>query len=184
LLPEAIVWTDGSCSSHNHGGWAALVCQWLPNGEIKRTELTGYAHPVTNNQMEMQAAIEGLSHLIEPHHVYLVSDSAYLLNTLKNGWVKRWIKEMEDHPELPYRPNWDRWMALMPLVSYHEVEYIKVKGHKPKEEGGDPYNERVDKLAVAARKSGQSAAALDSRDAVASAMEAEDVRIGGNDGGV
>jgi ribonuclease HI len=181
LLPEAIVWTDGSCSSQGHGGWAALVCQYFPD-EIKRTELTGYAHPVTNNQMELQAAIEGLAHLSEPHHVYLVSDSAYVLNTLKHGWFDRWVEEREEHPELPLRPNWNLWDKLVPLTKFHVVEYVKVRGHKSKEEGGDPYNERVDKLAVAARKSGQDAATrLDSRDAVASGLEAEGVRIGGSD---
>lgn len=133
--------------------------------------------------MEMQAAIEGLRHLTDPHHVYLVSDSAYLLNTLKHGWFQRWVEEREAHPELPIRPNWDRWSILTPLVQFHTVEYIKVKGHKSKAEGGDPYNERVDRLAVEARKSGQAVAAnLDSRDALASSLEAADVRIGGDDG--
>lgn len=108
--------------------------------------------------MEMQAAIEGLSFLSEPHHVYLVSDSAYLLNTLKHGWFNEWEKEREAHPDLPLRPNYDRWQKLLPLTRYHEIEYVKVKGHKSKAEGGDPYNERVDKLAVAARKVGQEAA--------------------------
>ena len=152
---DAIIWTDGSCSHQGHGGWAALVCRWLPNDYIIRDELTGYDYPVTNNQMEMQAAIEGLKHLAEPHHVYLVSDSAYLLNTLKHGWTERWIKERALHPDLPLRPNWHLWMTLEPLVQFHQMEYIKVRGHKSKEEGGDPYNERVDRLAVEARKIGQ-----------------------------
>lgn len=181
---DAIIWTDGSCSHHRHGGWAALVCQWLLSGEMKRTELTGYAHPVTNNQMEMQAAIEGLRYLTEPHHVYLVSDSAYLLNTLKNNWFDRWKKERDLHPEIPKRPNWDYWEQLVPLVQLHEMEYVKVRGHQSRENGGDPYNERVDKLAVEARKSGQSAVNLDSRDALESALASEDVRIGGDGGGV
>jgi ribonuclease HI len=104
--------------------------------------------------MEMQAAIEGLASLKIPHHVYLVSDSAYLLNTLKHGWFDRWEAERVEHPDLPFRPNWDRWSKLVPLTRFHVVEYIKVKGHKSKAEGGDPYNERADKLAVEARKQG------------------------------
>ena len=107
--------------------------------------------------MEMQAAIEGLRYLKEPHHVYLVSDSAYLLNTLNHRWHERWAKEREEHPELPLRPNWDRWEQLIELTNYHTVEYVKVRGHQSKENGGDPYNERVDKLAVEARKKGQDA---------------------------
>lgn len=152
---DAIIWTDGSCSHQGHGGWAAFVCHWLPNGEIERVELSGYDHPVTNNQMEMEAAIQGLSYLTEPHHVHLVSDSAYLLNTLKNGWYHKWVREREKHPLMPKRPNWDRWEKLVKLVAFHEVEYVKVRGHQSAANGGDPYNERVDKLAVAARKEGQ-----------------------------
>ena len=155
MLPEAIVYTDGSCSHQGHGGWAALVCLWLPSGEIKRSELTGYDYPVTNNQMEMQAAIEGLSFIEEPHHVYLVSDSAYLLNTLKYGWFHKWATERQRHPELLKRPNWDRWECLVALAEFHKMEYVKVKGHQSKINGGDPYNERVDRLAVEARKHGQ-----------------------------
>lgn len=159
----------------------------ISDGEIKRVELTGYDYPVTNNQMEMQAAIEGLRYLTVPHHVYLVSDSAYLLNTLKYKWYDSWeyARRSPLGVKLSDRPNWDRWLQLINLVQFHTVEYIKVKGHKSKANGGDPYNERADRLAVEARKRGQAAAAdLDSRDALASALEAEDVRIGGNDGRV
>lgn len=148
--PDAIIWTDGSCSQDKHGGWAALVAQWLPIGEIRRTEITGHVYPTTNNAMEMQAAIEGLSYLTTPHHVYLVSDSAYLLNTLRNQWYKKWQQEKDATKP---RPNWDLWMRLIELTNYHDVEYVKVRGHR-----GDPYNERVDKLCVQARKDGQRAA--------------------------
>ena len=92
--------------------------------------------------MEMIAAIEGMRFLEEPHHIYLVSDSAYLLNTLKYRWFDNWV-----HPEA--RPNWGLWQELIELIDFHEVEYVKVKGHS-----GDMYNEQVDRLAYAARKEG------------------------------
>jgi ribonuclease HI len=144
-LPEAIVWTDGSCSQSKYGGWATLVAQKVDDDWI-RTELTGDAYPTTNNAMEMQAAIEGLQFLEEPHHVFLVSDSAYLLSTLRFSWYKKW----DEHKRGNRRPNWDLWQILMGLVDFHEVEYVKVKGHS-----GDPYNDLVDKLALEARKARQ-----------------------------
>lgn len=94
----------------------------------------------------MQAAIEGLTHLGEPHIVYLVSDSSYLLNTLKERWYEKWGKNAEFT-----RPNWDLWQKLIALVNYHTMHYVKVKGHL---KNGDPYNSHVDKLAGEARKRG------------------------------
>lgn len=131
-----------------------MVAQWDLEGNITRTELTGATHPTTNNAMEMQAAIEGLRFLTEPHHVYLVSDSAYLLNTLRFEWDIKWKEEAELHPSLPVRPNWEMWNEIRAEVDRHEVEFVKVKGHS-----GDPYNERADKLALGVRKAFQQATA-------------------------
>jgi ribonuclease HI len=36
--------------------------------------------------MEMVAALEGMKILTHPHEVHLVSDSAYLINSIKNEW--------------------------------------------------------------------------------------------------
>jgi ribonuclease HI len=137
MLPEAIIYTDGSSGGGGEGGWAALVA--TPYFGI---EITGWAEGTTNNRMEMIAAIEGLKVLHEPHRVQLVSDSAYLVSTLLHKWYEKWFTQWNYH-----RPNLDLWHQLVALSSYHEIQPIKVKGHN-----GHEHNERVDKLAVLARK--------------------------------
>lgn len=138
LSNEAIIYTDGSSGKNGDGGWSALVAT-----PFYGVELSGWAENTTNNRMELWAAIEGLSFLHDAHMVNLVSDSAYLLNSIKHGWYERWISE----PNGTYkRPNIDLWLAIRKLLCYHTVIPVKVKGHN-----GHEHNERVDKLAVTAR---------------------------------
>lgn len=130
---------------NGNGGWAAIVAT-----PIYGIELAGCEEKTTNNRMELLAAIKGLSILHEPHIVSLVSDSAYMLNTIKNEWYYRWFYEeskgITKRNGSP-RPNMDLWRDIEKLLCYHVVKPIKVKGHS-----GVAHNERVDKLAVAARQ--------------------------------
>lgn len=91
--------------------------------------------------MEMQAAIRGLEYLKESHIVFLASDSAYMLNTLKYKWYEEWFRLDKD------RKNSDLWKQLVDLVQLHTMEYVKVKGHS-----NDDMNNKVDAMAVQARK--------------------------------
>lgn len=148
-MEEAIVFTDGSSSKSRQGGWAALIL--LPDRVI---ELTGSETDTTNNRMEMMAAIKALEELKEPHTIYLVSDSAYLLNTIKGKWYDRWFAD-EIFFDNQYakqlgrptpRPNLDLWEKIALLSDHHQIIPVKVKGHS-----GDTYNDICDTLAVEAR---------------------------------
>lgn len=132
---ESIIYTDGSSGKNGDGGWSALVAT-----PYYAVELSGYALKTTNNRMELTAAIRGMKFLHEPHQVSLVSDSAYLLNSIQHGWYERWFNDGAN------RPNLDLWRDIQKLLCYHMVKPIKVKGHS-----GQEHNERVDQLAVAAR---------------------------------
>jgi len=149
MLPEGVIFTDGSSSPKTkRGGWACIVM--LPTRFV---EIVGNSENTTNNRMEMMAAIQGLKELKVPHKVHLVSDSAYLLNSLENKWYNRWFademffdsafaKQMNRYP----RPNLDLWRILASLAEFHEITVVKVKGHS-----GDKWNDKVDKLSVQAR---------------------------------
>lgn len=134
-MEEAILYTDGSCGKNRDGGWACLIKK--SGVEI---EIAGWEKDTTNNRMEMLAAIRGLEYLKERHSIFLASDSAYMLNTLKNKWYEDWFKY--DRP----RKNMDLWKKLVKLTNFHEVKTIKVKGHSD-----DWTNIRVDGMAVQAR---------------------------------
>ena len=142
---EAILHTDGSSDAHGNGGWGVVIA--TPD---RLLEFTGWATDTTNNRMEIMAAIVGLEELKTPHKVTLVSDSAYVLNTIKNGWWKAWLAG----DGLKYfkgtvapRKNLDLWERLGNLTVFHTVIPHKVRGHD-----GVYWNERADKLAVLARK--------------------------------
>jgi len=79
----------------------------------------------------MRAVIEGLKKLTQPTKISVVSDSQYVVRTMTDGWKRR--------------KNLDLWQEIDQLCKVHEVEWVYTKGH-----AGHEYNERCDKLAVAA----------------------------------
>lgn len=141
---EVVLFTDGACSGNpGPGGWA-FILRHLPTG--KELELSGGVPETTNNRMELQAVVEGLSRLNRTTCVRVVSDSAYVLNGL-SSWIKSWKKngwKRKAGTKWVEIKNVDLWKLLDELVARHSVEFSKIKGHS-----GYPENERCDELAVA-----------------------------------
>lgn len=102
----------------------------------------------TNQTAELMAAIKALSRLSRKRRwsVLVRSDSAYLVNCFREGWIENWRRKGWRHKG-GERPNRTLWETLEALVAFHDVEFEHVKGHS-----GDTYNERADRLAVAARE--------------------------------
>lgn len=142
-MKEVTIYTDGACSGNpGPGGWGAI----LMYGEHKK-ECSGGEKHTTNNRMEITAVIEALHKLKEPCKVKLYSDSAYVVNCFKQGWINNWMKNGWKNSKQQPVENQDLWKKLLPLTEYHQVEFIKVKGHADNE-----YNNRCDELAVQAAK--------------------------------
>jgi len=99
----------------------------------------------TNNRMELSAVIAGLEALKEPCHVVLTSDSQYVVNAVTKGWLAGWKKKNWIRAKNEPVPNTDLWQRLLSAMEKHTVEWVWVRGHN-----GHPYNERCDRLAVAA----------------------------------
>lgn len=137
--------TDGSADNKiGQGGWAALV-----RNSASLFELTGWEEETTSNRMELLACIEGLRSIPTPSDVTIVTDSAYVLNTMRQKWYEKWFEglDREGNERVKPRPNLDLWYQLVGLCQFHNVTWIKVKGHS-----GDYWNERADKLADRARR--------------------------------
>lgn len=143
--------TDGSADNRTGtGGWAAII-----RSADSLTEIVGCADNTTSNRMELTAAIEGLKAIKIPSRVELVADSAYVLNSIRNGWYNGWIAQAENRiarlgPGETFRnprPNLDMWYQVRGLCQFHDVVPIKVKGHS-----GDYWNTRADRLADYARR--------------------------------
>lgn len=142
-IPNVEIWTDGSCSGNpGVGGYAAI----LRCGNNERILSQGFSL-TTNNRMEMMGAIAALGALKYPCTVTLHTDSKYVADNFPratgwkaNGWKGASGKEVA---------NIDLWFQLLERAKPHVLTFEWVKGHS-----GNPMNEKVDKLAVAARESG------------------------------
>jgi len=136
-LPKIKLFTDGSCLNNpGPGGWAALL-----RFNTSEKMLSGGQSETTNNQMELQAAIEGLKALSKPCEVELYTDSKYVLDGYTKwleGWKKRGWKKSDRKPVL----NKEYWQALDTHARDHTIHWHWVKGHS-----GHTENERVDQLA-------------------------------------
>jgi len=136
------IYTDGGCRGNpGPGGWAAIIY----DGGPKPREISGAQRSTTNQQMELQAAIEGLrslgSPIGSPSSVRLYSDSAYLINAFKEGWLDGWERNGWRKANKKPVMNADLWKELLEVASQHEVEWIKVEGHT-----GNATNERCHQL--------------------------------------
>lgn len=145
-LPLFYLYTDGS-SSHitNEGGWSYIIL----SDEGFVTQNYGYEALATNNSMELKAAIEGIKYLSNQDcRIQLYSDSAYMINSLRNEWWKDWDKNGWLKKNGQPTPNSLLWKELIELLKINQVDFIKVKAHS-----GDKLNDYCDKLAKEARKS-------------------------------
>lgn len=143
-LPHVLLYTDGACSGNpGPGGWA-FILKHPATG--KMLESSGAELDTTNNRMELQAVIQGLSALKAPSRVELYSDSKYVLDGLKT-WIKGWkVKGWKTADKKPVK-NVELWQRLDALSAEHTVSFHWIRGHNE-----HPENERADQLAVAARE--------------------------------
>ncbi|MCP4415097.1 MAG: ribonuclease HI [Chloroflexi bacterium] len=137
---KVTIYSDGGSDPNpGIGGWAAI----LRFGEHEKV-LSGNDPEATNNRMELTAAIRALQALKRPCDITFFTDSEYLrkgITEYAKGWAaNNWQKKGK------LIRNADLWQTLWPLVQNHEIEWHWVKGHS-----GNEFNERVDKLARAAR---------------------------------
>ena len=140
-MKEVNLYTDGACSGNpGKGGYGAI----LEYGGREKLMSEGFIL-TTNNRMELLAAIVGLEALKEPCKVTLYSDSKYLVDAIKNGWVYSWKKKGWKKSDGKPALNPDLWERMLDQLKVHDVSLIWLKGH-----AGHPYNERCDKMAVAA----------------------------------
>ena len=148
-MPAAIVtevYTDGACSGNpGPGGWAWAVA---PGGDPHDS---GGERLTTNQRMELQAVLEALRSLgvgSEAGPIVVVSDSTYVINCFRDKWWVKWQQNGWRNSKRQPVANADLWKPLVELVNSGSVTFRWVRGHS-----GDPMNELVDTLAVAAARS-------------------------------
>ena len=132
------VYTDGACRGNpGPGGWGVYI---LDGNEQK--EFYGGSPSTTNNQMEMQAALEALKYLRDKTElIELYTDSNYLRQGITE-WIHNWKKNNWRTAAKKPVANRELWIQISDLNEKMNVEWHWVKGH-----AGDPGNERADLLA-------------------------------------
>ena len=135
---KIIIYTDGACSGNpGPGGWGAILMY-----KNAKKEISGGMKNTTNNIMEITAVLEALKCLKVESDVQVYSDSAYVVNAFKQGWIYNWIKKGWKTASGENVKNKELWQELYELTQKHKVEFIKVKGHADNE-----FNNRCDEMA-------------------------------------
>ena len=146
-MKEIEAWTDGSSikqirePTKFHGGAGVVL---IYNGKEKHI-----SEPIedgTNNISELYAPILALEALKEKCKVKIMTDSAYTMNAMTK-WIKGWIRRKWKTAGGDPVKNKDLMIRLHKLCQYHQVEWVKVKGHS-----GNYYNDLADELACKASK--------------------------------
>jgi ribonuclease HI len=144
-MPYVQLFTDGACSGNpGPGGWGYIL-RHPASG--KEREGSGGLPETTNNQMELQAVIEGLKALKSRSRVEVVTDSSYVAKGSSEwlpGWKRNGWRRKEGKSFKPVK-NVEFWQELDTLLARHQVQFKLIKGH-----AGHAENERCDELAVAA----------------------------------
>lgn len=129
-------YTDGSYqSSIKCGGYASIICD--ENDNVLK-ELYQGMHNTTNNRMETRAVLATLKYFKDPTDITIISDSMYVVNTIKEGWAKKWFEE-QDYS----KSNLDLWFEILDYLDFHKVTVEWVKGH-----AYNKLNSRADELCV------------------------------------
>lgn len=132
------IYTDGACSGNpGPGGYGAVLIY----GETEK-DIKGYKELTTNNEMELLAALKALEALKEKCNVKLHSDSAYLVNSFTQGWIFNWQKKGWTKKKGDLK-NKELFKKLYAMNEFHDIEWIKVKGHSD-----NKYNNICDKIAT------------------------------------
>ena len=96
--------------------------------------------------MELTAVIEAIKSVPASEPVEIRSDSTYVVNCFRDEWWKGWLKRGWRNSQKQPVANRDLWEPLIDMVNERgNVTFSWVKAHN-----GDPLNELVDQLAVAA----------------------------------
>ena len=133
MTMTVIAYTDGACSGNPGAGAWAYRLEW-PDGSSD--EAAGAAPMSTNNREELKAVREALRAIRARigddarWRIVIRTDSLGVINWLTGQWKRK--------------ANLDLYPAIDRLVD-GRVHFEHVRGHS-----GEPGNERVDALAVAA----------------------------------
>jgi len=148
------IYTDGCCLNNqekeNKGGWSFIAVS--PDNQIIKIS-TNKEINTTNQRMELTACIQamlfGIS--IDEKDIEILTDSAYVVNCVKDGWYLKWIRNDWKNSQKEPVKNQELWETFIKLLEAKYFKFTYIKAHN-----GDMYNEQADQLAKIAAKAAPS----------------------------
>lgn len=139
---ETIIFTDGSSRGNpGNGGWGAVIV--TDSNQVH--EMGGFEANTTNNRMEINAAIRGLSEDSKQKNVdrtIVYTDSKYLIDGITK-WIKGWKRNGWKTKTKDDVSNRDLWEELDSIVNDRNISWKYIGGHV-----GILGNERCDVIAT------------------------------------
>jgi len=136
------IYTDGACKDNNRkdgvaegkGGWAFLILESKPGQDMQIIkQSTGHKNGTTNQEMEIIAVAEALSSMDKVDGpINLYSDSAYVINCLKDKWFDKWRKNGWLNSKKNPVENREAWERLINLIEQYNINYFHVKRNTTK----------------------------------------------------
>lgn len=143
------IFTDGACSGNpGPGGWATVFSL-----DKKYIKFSGNETNTTNNRMELMAVVKAYERIVEKFkkennvEYELCADSAYVVNSINNGWLMSWNNNGWKTSKGDLIKNQDLWKRLVKLIDEVNEKKIPLKVIKIKGHHGIAYNELVDRIA-------------------------------------
>jgi ribonuclease HI len=127
-MKNVTIYTDGACRGNGKENTIGAFGIVFMYNEVQKEVKQAFRN-TTNNIMELSAVIQALSMLKEPCNVKLHSDSAYVVNAINQKWIVNWQRNGWKSSNKEPVKNKELWEKLIQLLNYHNVEFIKVKGH-------------------------------------------------------
>lgn len=144
--PYYVIYTDGSCYK-GRGGFGVYIELRTKETLISWSELSGGFENTTISRMELMAIVVGLEEIKgkERLPVLIVSDSQFIINSIRQKWVDRWESE-----KWLDRKNSDLWQVFLETWREFNAEKVKFRHTRGHGRGLECYragNDHADKLA-------------------------------------
>lgn len=127
------IYTDGSCKfnskDNGKGGWAFIILETIPGEDmIVIGENSGYVEGTTNQQMEIIAVTEAFKYLGQTNEpINLYSDSAYVINCLKDKWYDKWRLNGWINSKGKPVDNKNQWELMLKEIEKYEINLFHIK---------------------------------------------------------
>ena len=151
MAGSKVYYTDGACSGNpGAGGWAFVELVKCKDG-YKTQVTSGNKLSTTNNVMELTAVYKALvkAYKEKASRVAIYSDSAYVVNAVRKGWLSNWYEngwKTKEGNDVKNREIWEKMHKLIYQKGMNVI-MVKIAGHS-----GNPLNELADSAAVEERK--------------------------------